>query len=123
MGRFNIAKFEKPKAHNEWAEDVAELDEQVKADPEFAATFTIPAADEGKTLTRIREAAAELNRTVRILARDDSKASIAGTTEKGRRIFAGEVTLSITLRDKYADGRGRPKGSTVATEATDKPKK
>lgn len=118
MGKFAIAEYVRPATANAWAEDVAELDAAVKENPSFAGTITVDAKDEGKELRAIRDAAKALNRTVRILKRDDSNAEVAEVKENGRKVYKGTVDLTVTLADKYAEGRGRkPAAATTETPA------
>lgn len=114
MGKFSIGTFVKPEAENEWVEDVTELAEATAQDANAAATFVINVKEEGKTLRAIREAAKTLDKTVRIRHRDDSNVAREGVKENGKPIFGGEVIITISLTDKYKDGRGRKPASESA---------
>lgn len=120
MGKFNIGTYVKPEAKNVWAEDVEELNEAIKANTDENTVVSASITLEGKTkdvdLRAIRDAAKKLGRTVRILKLDESKLEVASVSEKGRKTFAGSVDVTITLTDKYADGRGR-KPANATTEA------
>lgn len=121
MGKFNIGTYVKPESANAWAEDVAELDAAVKANTDdtqvVSASITLDGKSKDVDLRAIRDAAKKLGRTVRILKLDESKLEVASVSEKGRKTFAGSVDVTITLTDKYADGRGRkPANATPESE-------
>lgn len=122
MGKLNISTeaFVKPQSANAWAEDIAELNDAIKAKPGIFATLTVDAKDEGKELRAIRDAAKALDRTVRILKRDDANAEVAEVKDNGRKVYKGTVDLTITLAEKYAEGRGRKPAaeSTVPAKST-----
>jgi hypothetical protein len=123
MGKFSIGTYVKPESANAWAEDVAELDAAVKANTDESVAISASITLDGKTkdvdLRAIRDAAKKLGRTVRILKLDESKLTTVSVSEKGRKTFGGSVDVTITLTDKYADGRGRkPANATPASEET-----
>lgn len=108
MSKFELVTFEKPVKVNEWVEPIDQLIAAVDTDPEHAAfKLTFEAKEEGKEMRAIRSAAKARGKTVRILHRDDSAVERVGQKESGRPIYKGDVIVTITVRDKYADGRGR----------------
>lgn len=122
MGKFAIGAFVAPEKENTWVEDVHELALATDADPNASATFSVSVKDESRTLLDIREAAKGLNKTVRVRVRNDDAVTKVGVKENGKAILEGDVILTITLTEKYKDGRGRPKASAKPVESEAKGK-
>lgn len=117
MSKFSIGTFTAPAKENEWIDDVNELAQATEANSDASATFTVPVKDEGRTLSDIRAAAKLINKTVRIRVRNDEAVTKTGTKENGKAILSGDVTLTISLTEKYKDGRGRPRKAVEGAEA------
>lgn len=115
MSKFSISEYVAPEKSNPWTEDVTELSTAVDGNEKLSATINLPGKTHQADLRAIRDAAAKLDRTVRILSVDESALTIDSVSEKGRKTFGGTYKITFTLRPKVADGRGRK-------PAEDKPK-
>lgn len=102
---------------------VTALVEATTKDENAALTLVFDAKEEAKELRAFRQAAKDQGKTVRVRTRDDSGLTKIGQKENGKAIYQGEVTVVVSLADKYADGRGRPKGSGKDAETEAKPSK
>lgn len=111
MGKFTLGTYTKPEKHNEWVEDVQELADATAQNPETSATFELDIRDESKTILAIRDAAKTLNKTVKIVRRDDRAVTQIGTKDNGKKVFQGNVVVEIQLVERYKDGRGRKPGN------------
>lgn len=116
--KFELVDFERAPRVNEWVEPVAQLATAVEANPKASYRIPVNVKDEGRELAAIRAAAKDINKTVRVLVRDDSAVTRVGQKDNGKPVFEGQVVLTITLTEKYADGRGRkPKADTADNAA------
>lgn len=98
---------------NEWIEPIAAL----AAQNDTEAGYEIPIAWKGRNavLGQLRDAAKLAGKTLRIRKQDESGLNAIGKTEKGKTVFDGNIVYTVTLTDKYKDGRGRK--TTDAVEA------
>jgi len=119
MSKFEITSFVAPEKSNEWVDAVDALIEAGATDENAAITIHVEAKDEAKELRAFRAAAKTANKTVRIRVRDDSAVETVGRKDNGKAILKGEVALTLSLTEKYKDGRGRK----PAAENGDKPEK
>ncbi len=112
MGKFAITTFvpESNKA-NEWIEDIAELAAATESNPDAAAEVAIPWAKRNTELLAIREAAKAVNKTVRVRKQNEDGLKAIGTKANGKTVFEGDIVYTISLTDKYKEGRGRKAAS------------
>lgn len=122
MSRFTAVKITPATKENLWIEDVAAMVAATDADPEFGAQVVFPVKDEAREVAAIRDAAKTLGKTVRIITRDDSALTRVGSKDNGKPIFEVDVVLTLAIRDKYKDGRGRKPASAAPVETPAKGK-
>lgn len=90
-------------------------------DENAALTLVFDVNEEAKELRAFRQAAKDQGKTVRIRHRDESAVTKVGTKENGKPVYQGEVTVVVSLTEKYADGRGRkPKAEAEVPTKADK---
>lgn len=114
---FELVEFEQAPRANEWIEPVQQLIDATEINPKASYRIPLDVKDEGKELLAIRAAATSFGKTVRVRVRDDSAVTKVGVKDNGKPIFEGQVVLTISLTDKYADGRGRKPKSEIVDEA------
>lgn len=119
--KFELVDFERAPRVNEWVEPVSQLATAIAHNPKASFRIPLDVKDEGKEISAFRAAAKDIGKTVRILVRDDSAVTKVGQKENGKPIYEGQVVLTVTLTEKYADGRGRkPKTETEDAGASAK---
>ena len=115
---FELVEFETAPRVNEWVEPIAQLAEATEKNDKASYRIPLDVKDEGKELLAIRAAAKDIGKTVRVRVRDDSGVTKVGSKENGKPIFEGQVIVTISLTDKYADGRGRKRPTPEEDAAT-----
>lgn len=123
MANFELTEFVAEDTRvNEWIDPIKALAEAIEANPKAAFKVTVEWAKRNTELLAIREAAKQINKTVRVRAQDESGLEKIGTTDKGKSVYKGDIIYTISLTDKYKDGRGRKPADKAEAETPAKGK-
>lgn len=107
MTEFKFGTFQKPEKANPYTEVVAQLATAAEADPAASVSFPV---DVNKTATerlKFGQAANKIDKTAKLVNKDESGVSIAGQDEDGNDVLAGNVILTFTLGKRQKARRGQ----------------
>lgn len=106
MSGFTFGEYVKPESVNPYTEVVADLAKASEVNPAASVSFAVPVEKVATERLKFGHAANAIDKTAKLVARDESGLKKAGKDEDGNDIFTGDVIVTFVLTKRHKARRG-----------------
>ena len=107
MTEFNFGTFEKAEKVNPYTEVVVQLAKAAESNPAASVSFPVDVNKAATERLKFGQAANKIDKTAKLVNKDESGVSVAGQDEDGNDVLTGNVILTFTLGKRQKARRGQ----------------